>query len=168
MLLERVWNNEADFCGDKLPKEKKFLERKAAGPDFPRKRKFKHRVRENAISLPRKVIPIDESETDLCAVLWRSVVVQALYDISGHGGNLERRLTRAEGLAWFAVRGDDVDESDFEYICLLADLVPTRILAIAKEVRERGEEVMNGFNFRTLRKDSSVRKGRKHQNKIKQ
>jgi len=167
MLLKRVWNSDTVFQENESLIEKKFLDKNAPKPIFLRKRKFKKRLRETAIIQPRQIMPIDESEGDLCAVLWRSVVVQALYDISGHGGNHERRLVRAESLAWFAASGQKDSESDFEYVCQLADLKASSILKLVKEVREKGEEIMDGFNFRTLRKDSSARIGRKHRNNIK-
>jgi len=167
MLLEMVWDEEEISLvnNDNLVVriERKYIERKfsAVGLPPPRKRKFKHRLRENPVVTPRAGTPIHESETDLCIILWRSVIVQALYDISGSEGNHNRRLTRAEGLAWFAANSRGDGESDFEYVCQLADLQPSRILALVREVRERGEEIIDGFNFRTIRRDYSDRISKK-------
>lgn len=164
MLLEMVWNTESELIENKEGIEKKFFEKVTPAPILLRKRKFKRRFRESAIIQPRQALPIDESESDLCVILWRSVIMQALYDISGKDGGVERRLTRAEGLAWFAAVGQSNQESDFEYVCQLANLNSASILLLVKEIREKGHEILEGFNFRTLRKDSSVREGRKSRN----
>lgn len=128
---------------------------------FTRKRKFKKRFRESLVVKPRDPVPIHESETSLCVALWRSVIMQAVYDISGRDGNIARRITRAEALAWFSGTSQEGQSSDFEYVCELANLLPCGVLALVKEVRENGEEIFEGLNFRTLRKDYSSRKGRK-------
>ena len=162
-MFEMVVNNEVDIGLNeiKLLVNEESIERKYLKNIFPRKRKFKKRLRESAIVKPREPIPVHESETDLCIALWRSVIVQALYDISGKGGNIERRLIRAEALAWFSAPGNDSQESDFEHICQLANLSPNKIRGVVREVRENGEEIIDGFNFRTIRRNSSGRLGRK-------
>lgn len=73
--------------------------------------------------------------------------------MSGKGGNNDRRLHRAESLSWFCATGNKTDETDFEYICQLANLVPSKIQEIAKAIRENGEELIEGFNFRTIRRE---------------
>jgi hypothetical protein len=163
MLLGTVLIDETDLeVGNvKLFMNEESIERKCAEIRFPRKRKFKKRLRESAIVEPRTSLLIDETETDSCASLWRSVIVQAIYDISGEGGNMERRLIRADALAWFTSAGIGAIESDFEFVCQLANLVPGKICEMVHGVRENGREIIEGFNFRTVRRDSSGRKGRK-------
>lgn len=89
-VIEMAWNSEVNlenYDTIEIGIEKKFD--KFAGLEFdkfnviapkpksPRKRKFKSLYRESAIVEPRDPIPLDESETDLCVALWRSVVIQA-------------------------------------------------------------------------------------------
>lgn len=134
---------------------------------FIRKRKFKKRFRDENFG-ERAVSHIDESDTSLCVSLWRSVIVQALYDVSGKGGNEARKLVRAESNAWFSnlkpASNDNNNcwgQTDFEYVCELANLNPSTVLKVVKEVRENGVEVLENYNSRTFRKIYSNREGRK-------
>lgn len=132
--------------------------------NFNRKRKFKKRIRETPSNIMRELTPIDESETSLCTSLWRSVIVQALYDVAGKGGNETRKLVRAESNSWFAnikMASNDNGPTDFEYVCELANLNPATVLKIVKEVREKGNEILESYNSRTFRKKYSSREGRR-------
>jgi len=129
-------------------------------PDYERKRKFKPRLRREEAGVDkREEVPIHESEAEQCSILWRSVVMQALYDISGKGGNFERKLIRSEAMSWFARIGAE-GQSDFEYVCELADMLPEKVMSLVKKVRERGEDLIENTNFRSVRRDCSDRRVR--------
>ena len=128
--------------------------------NFRRKRKYKTRIQDSDIKYLREVKEITESETDMCVSLWQSVVVQSLYDLSGKGGTPERRLVRAEASSWLAINSNQEGENDFEIVCDLARLNPHAILRLAKRIKESGVEIHDGFNFRSIRKKSSMRSGK--------
>jgi hypothetical protein len=156
MSLKIVFKEEDEMPNtrERVSTNGAFAARENPRFELPPGRKFKRRFHESRIIKSRPMIPIDESETDVCITLWRSVVVQALYDMSGKSGNHERKLVRAQALTWFFAPESGARESDFEQICHLANLAPGTIRRAVKEVRENGEEL--GFNFRTVRRKFSV------------
>jgi hypothetical protein len=120
-----------------------------------RKLKFKKRLHEGN-NIKRKALPIDESETALCLLLWQSTVIQALYDLASRAYNTEAKLARADAAAWFAM-ANKKEDSDFDFVCELAGLSRTKVLKMARKVAREGEKALEGFNFRTIRKDLSDR-----------
>lgn len=126
-------------------------------------RPVRRRLREPKEVAPRDGIPIHEQDTDNCTALWQSIIVQAMYDLVGEGGSYHRRQDRAEALAWFGqpLGFEGTDQSDFEMVCDMAELTPSKVKECAKKCRKEGVAMLEGFNFRSLRKDSSIRKGRK-------
>jgi hypothetical protein len=145
--------------------EEKILKKRAIPPTnkadlkakvtkMARKRKFKKRLHEEELALPRQTLPIDESEYSLCVLLWQSTIVQALYDLASTSRSAESRQTRAEAANWFFLSPAD---GDFRMVCELACLCPQRVLRVARKVTKEGEKALEGFNFRTIRRDLSDR-----------
>lgn len=108
---------------------------------------------ETKVSVPRKPVPIHESETIRCVALWRSVILQALYDLSGKGGSLERKLTRARSFSWFY----EMNGGDFEQVCELAEYDVKMVLKAVRIIRE--EEIdIESMNLSTIEKEFSMRR----------
>lgn len=154
MLIEIIVDNDfAQYEGKTSPVNDNG--RKEA---FHRKRKFKTRLREGGEVRLRDIIPIDESETSLCVALWRSVITQALYDITGKGGTAENKILRAEAYSWFHETRSDGMETDFEYVCNLALLESCKVLKLVRDVKEKGEEILDGgSSFRFVRRNYASR-----------
>ena len=129
-----------------------------------RKRKFKKRLHENDEHLPRKPEPIDETELSLCVLLWQSTIVQALYDIAGNSASSEAKLIKAEAASWFFLPGSN---GDFELVCELACLCHSKVRRMARKVAKDGEKALEGFNFRTIRRDLSDRPPTKRTRSVK-
>lgn len=137
-------------------------EKKAQKLKFKRKSKPRKRLREVGKVEPREPVPIIEADTDLCFSIWQSVIVQAIYDIVGEGTGASRVEAKAEALAWFAQGvGEDGKQTDFELVCELAQMEPTLVMKCARLAKKQGVEALDGFNFRTLRKKTSSRPGKK-------
>ena len=136
------------------PLADKFIRKKL------RKRKIRKRLHENEHLPPREGEPIDESEYSLCVLLWQSTIVQALYDLANNGSSAESKLIRAEASSWFFMPklADELPgNNEFELVCELACLCPERVLKRAREVAKCGEKELEGFNFRTVRRNLSNR-----------
>ncbi len=118
-----------------------------------RKRKFKKRLHEGDDHPPRIPLPIDESEYSLCVLLWQSTIIQALYDLASTGSSADSRLIKAEAAGWFFLP----KSNDFTLVCELACLCPVKVKRMARKVAKEGEKALEGFNFRTIRKDLSDR-----------
>lgn len=101
---------------------------------------------------PRQPTPIAPEDTDACTSLWRSVVMQALYDVDG-----THIALRSEALAWFA----GPEGGDFEFVCELAELNPQVIRAFVRRNRNLGRPVVVSLNSRSWRRASSSRPGRR-------
>ena len=119
-----------------------------------RKRKFKKRFHESDNHPPRGPIPIDETESPLCVLLWQSTIIQALYDLTASTSSAEGKLVRAEASSWFFV--SSLSE-DFMLVCELACLCPLKVRSMARQVAKEGDKLLDGFNFRTIRRDLSDR-----------
>lgn len=110
----------------------------------------------------RDPVAINEYDTDLCISIWQSVIIQAIYDIIGEGGGQARRQARAAALTWFGQGCGEIGRpTDFELVCELAHMQPRLVLNCMRLAKKNGEKFLEGFNFRSLRKSSSSRKGRR-------
>lgn len=126
-------------------------------------KKPKRRLRESKQVAQREVVPIDVQDYDACVAMWQSVVVQAFYDLFTKADNYEQRMVRANTIAWFGQGiGKNGQQTDLQTVCELAGLDVVAVMKLSKKVI-RGEcpNLIAGFNFRTLRKESSNRKPRK-------
>jgi len=77
--------------------------------------------------------------------LWRSVLIQAIYDVSGTGGNIERKILRAETLAWLG-------SQDFYEVCELAGLDPKLMMRVTNQIRKAGIEINETMKFKQIRR----------------
>lgn len=122
-----------------------------------RKRKFKARFKDEDYPQVRKPTPIDESDLSLCVLMWQSTIIQALYDLSNTAKNAEAKILRAEANSWFFGDSKNCPSPDFELVCELAALSQAKVLRMARIVLKQGEKALEGFNFRSIRKDYSTR-----------
>lgn len=150
-------NNQLESAQSSCNKAKSYTELKKES------KPIKRRLRESQNIEPREGVPIAQKDTDSCVALWQSIVVQAIYDLVGEGGGNHRQQARAEALAWFgeSANARDGRQSDFEMVCDMANLNPQQVRECARKCRKEGIKMLDGFNFRSLRKNSSIRKGRK-------
>lgn len=132
----------------KVKAEEKPVSRPKARKPF----KLRKRLHENDNTDARPPIPIDESELSLCVLVWQSTVVQALYDLANDSPAPEARILRADAASWFSSANKDL-----ELVCDLACLSKSRVQRMAKKVMKEGGKSLEGFNFRTIRKDYSDR-----------
>ena len=135
--------------------------------DVKKTGRSKSRLREPRVVEHREVVPIAAADNDSCGSIWQSVVVQAFYDLISESKALEQKLEKAEAVAWFGqgmVNGNGA-QTDFAMVCELGALDPYAMLNLAREVihgdKKKVKQVLSGFNFRTLRRDSSNRAARK-------
>jgi hypothetical protein len=115
----------------------------AQPPKRAKKRKFKKRVFDYNDNTPREALTINESETDLCKLIWQAVVVQALYDLA----NKNDKAIAMAASSWFA----GGQGSDFEMVCDLANISKPLVLKKMREVLKDGEKALEGFNCNSLR-----------------
>lgn len=108
--------------------------------------------------IPREGIPIDENETEQCKSLWRAVVIQALYDLSGSAGTIEKKIRRANSYAWFSELPHDGGMNDFSMVCDLAGIDRKKLLRAVRLMREEGVEIDEELNFKTIRKEFQMRR----------
>ena len=127
----------------------------------------KRRLRESKKTAQRKVEEIAAIDTDSCISIWQSVVVQAFYDLISEAENYEQKLDRANAIAWFGQGvGAQGRQTDFETVCDLAGLDVFAVMKLAnKAIRGDTEKLISGFNFRTVRKNSSSRTRRAQRRK---
>lgn len=92
----------------------------------------------------RNYIHID-MESQGYKALWRSVLIQAIYDLSGKTGNIERKVLRAQTITWMGTQ-------DFYDVCELAELDPKLMIRLSKEIRSAGIELYENMDFKSLRK----------------
>lgn len=128
----------------------------------------KRRLRESKEVVQREVVQILPADTDSCVSIWHSVIIQAFYDLLSESDALEQRLDRAEAVAWFGqgVENEGDEQTDFSMVCEMANLDPFAVMKLAREVirgdkKEMRQKIVSGFNFRTLRRDSSSRTPKK-------
>lgn len=128
----------------------------------------KRRLREPKIIVQREVVEILAADTDSCTSIWQSVVVQAFYDLLSESQAFEQKLERANAMAWFGqgVAAKNSEPTDFQMVCELAELDPYALIKLARKVirgdgKEVRQQIVSGFNFRTLRRDSSNRTPKK-------
>lgn len=154
MVISAVVSN---LNNDYLEGEQEKVRKKA-------KRSQRRKLKRRRELFQRVVEPISEKDGDSCASIWQSVVVQAFYDLASEADNLEQRLERAEAIAWFGQgvsKQGSGEQTDFETVCELAKICPYAALKLAREIIRSGAALLNGFNFRTLRKDISTREQKK-------
>ena len=125
-------------------------------------KKSKVRLREPRRIAQRKVEAVQVVDTDACVSVWQSVVVQAFYDLISAADNYEQRLDRARAITWFGQGvGGFGKQTDLETVCELAGLDIYAVMKLSRRAirgdMPNGEKLISGFNFRTLRKDSSSR-----------
>ena len=141
------------------------LNKKTKAKNVTRK---KRKLRQKRLREPEKVElregeAIKEADTDQCISIWQSVIIQAIYDIAANESDAEKK---AQALSWFAQGVSKTNKpTDFELVCELAELDPKQVMECVKIAKKQGIEILDGFNFRTLRKSSSNRKGRKTKGK---
>lgn len=128
----------------------------------------KKRLREPKLNVYREPVPINAQDSDACHSIWQSVVVQAFYDLISESKALEQRMDKAEAIAWFGlgVSADEKKQTDFAMVCELAKLDPYAVMKLAREVihgdkNEMRKKIISGFNFRTLRRETSSRTPKK-------
>ena len=137
------------------------LAQECAVPSLPKIKlayRAKKRLHEGKV-LPRKALPIDESELPLCVLMWQSTIVQAFYDLANDTKNQDAKLLRAEASSWFFASKpiEGTGQSDFDLVCDLACLSKSKVQKMARKILKEGEKALEGFNFRTIRKDFSDR-----------
>lgn len=149
----KLVHDKTPYIPQKPKMHYKSRKNKKIAPKFKRTNEVKHP--------PREALPIPASETDLCRSLWQSVIIQALYDVGTDWKTHEHNHVRAEALAWFGQGAGKHRTNDFEMVCDLAEMDLKLVQKLAKKVRDDGINVLEGFNFRTMRKETSLRKGKK-------
>ena len=87
----------------------------------------------------RQIIPILEDESKQCQNLWQAVIVQALQDLANPRKDSAQECRRAAAWVGQGVKKDHI--TDFEYVCDLANLPPSRVTKIVRKVMEEGLEV---------------------------
>ena len=155
-MLALVTNNTEQAASAKIPEIVRLVVPKT------RKRKFKNRLKEDEMPHNRLPQPIHESEHSLCVLMWQSAIVQALYDLSGSG---HAKLLKTEAHSWFFGTFGNRVNPDFKLVCELAELSEIKVLKMANTVTKFGDKALEGFNFRTIRKDYSNRKPTNRRNK---
>jgi len=68
--------------------------------------------------------PIDPTEDSACRALWMSAALQGLADAIGTNSRCGGKLAQAEALRWL---NSPAAARDFEMVCHLADLDPTKL-----------------------------------------
>jgi hypothetical protein len=132
-----------------------------------KKPKAKQKLRQSRQVVQCQVDYIDGLDTDSCISIWQSVVVQGFYDLLSACEDYEQKMDKAKAVAWFGQGvSRDNNPTDFELVCELAGLDPFAIMKLARRVirgenKQMGENLISGFNFRTVRKFSSNRIPRK-------
>jgi|GEM_PF-3492579 len=101
------------------------------------------------LDVQQNLPPIDQSETNLCTALWRSVLMQALVDLATNSTKPDYLKIKAEAMQWF-YEGFNNEQSDFKDVCYLADLEPEYVKKHLSEMIKT--KSFDKIDFRCLRK----------------
>jgi hypothetical protein len=155
-MLQVAKNVNLTIVSEQVPKKDKIQITNKLVKVKKTKRKTFRRFTEEDVVAPREPIFIDESETDLCALIWQSVIMQALYDLTIERKAPEGKFLRSSAVAWFTGSAS-CTQSDFAMVCDLAGVCKLKVVKIARKVIAEGEKALLGFSLYRLRKDFSDR-----------
>lgn len=106
------------------------------------------------LNKPQIFSPIDETELDLCRVLWQSVALQTVIDARSKSQKPEMQEIRESALDW--LRADSEYAADFEMVCEFAGLDPDKSRELFQDLAAYKRE---GVDFRCMKKEAPQNRG---------
>lgn len=108
----------------------------------------------NEIDKPYNFKAIDETETDLCRLLWKCVALQAILDARTKSQKPENQAIKRSAIDWISAKGDDA--IDFEMVLEFADLDAGLIQEVFIDLAHDRRE---GIDFRSMKRENPENRG---------
>lgn len=114
----------------------------------------------NELDKPYNFKAINETETDLCRLLWKCVALQAVVDARSKSQKPEMQEVKASAIDWLNGQGEYA--IDFEMVCEFAGLEPQ---STKRNFIELATHKREGIDFRCMKREAPANRGQERRSK---